>query len=110
MCGFIQMKEIRTSIHKYIFRCRRCAKSRKLKKKDVWGLTIPLLFSHNNPNYVSKVIQKYKTEVFNVNKRIKINHDVVGYCGVCNRPIKQGEKYLIEDGIAHTLCYNLKKG
>ncbi len=38
-CGHIQSCEVR-NIHKYVFKCRRCGKSRKLKKKTEIGLSL----------------------------------------------------------------------
>ena len=92
------MREIRTSLQKYIFRCIRCKKSRKLKQVGI-GLTVQILFSHNNPNYVSKVIQKYKEEL-RMDKE-KSEKYIIGYCNTCKNPVYSNQEYSTTDGLAH---------
>jgi len=59
-CGIWQVCEVR-DIHKYIFKCRVCGKTRKLKKKREYGLSLNYIIPPPNSK-IDEVVRRLNSK------------------------------------------------
>ena len=57
-CGRIQVIENRVGVQKKVFKCRFCNKSRKLKKRSEWGLSLKVLGASTSAKEMGDLVRK----------------------------------------------------